>query len=207
MRFIGDVHGKFDHYEKLIEGVESSIQIGDLGVGFCTLDPQGVVQCPKPPYEAMKRAGSHRFIRGNHDNPTACRSESLWIEDGHIEGDMFFCGGALSASRAKRTEGLNWWPDEELSEAEFAAIRSAYLEMRPKLMVTHDCPHSIAEAVLKHHQVDKTVAQSRTRRTFQGMWGLHKPEIWIFGHWHLSMDRVIEGTRFICLDELKLIDI
>ena len=34
MRFIGDVHGKYGQYKKLIAEVDSSIQVGDMGVGF-----------------------------------------------------------------------------------------------------------------------------------------------------------------------------
>lgn len=207
MRFIGDVHGNFRQYERLIRDVDQSIQIGDMGIGFCTMKPDGVALCPAPPYEAMKRKGSHRFIRGNHDNPSECRKQGLCIADGYSEGNMFFCGGALSANRAKRTEGLNWWPEEELSLSELAEIRKKYLDERPKVMVTHDCPHSVAELLLRHHKIDKTVAPSRTRQAFQGMWDLHKPDIWIFGHWHLSMDKLISGTRFICLNELETIDL
>ena len=34
MRFIGDVHGKFTQYKRLIADVPASIQVGDMGVGF-----------------------------------------------------------------------------------------------------------------------------------------------------------------------------
>lgn len=206
MRFIGDVHGRFEQYESLIGEVGQSVQIGDMGIGFCTKDDNGVVICPNPPYEAMRREGIHRFIRGNQDDPNECRSQELWIEDGHIEGDVFYCGGALSAGREHRTEGLNWWPDEELSDSEFVGVRERYLEQKPKLMVTHDCPYFVAEEILRLHQIDKPVALSRTRKSFEDMWEFHKPDTWIFGHWHLSMDKVISGTRFVCLDQLEVID-
>ena len=116
---------------------------------------------------------------------------------------MFFCGGALSVNLKGRTEGLNWWPDEELSGPDFARIREKYLDEKPAIMVTHDCPHEVAQAVLLHNEIDKGVAISRTRQAFQGMWERYKPDTWVFGHWHLSMDKVISGTRFICLAELE----
>ena len=97
----------------------------------------------------MKHEGNHRFIRGNHDDPAACRSQSLCITDGHSEADMFFCGGALSVNLKGRTEGLNWWPDEELSDPDFASIREKYLDEKPAIMVTHDCPHEVAQAVFQ----------------------------------------------------------
>lgn len=207
MRFIGDVHGKFVEYERLITGVPRSVQLGDMGIGSCTVNPHGFVERPNPPYGAMTRRGDHRFIRGNHDDPAECRRQPLWIPDGHVEADMFFCGGALSANLKNRTEGLNWWPDEELSASQLAAIAEKYLDTRPLLMVTHDCPHSVAEAMLRHENIDKSVAPSRTRQAFDSMWNACKPDTWIFGHWHLSFDKVISGTRFICLNELETIDL
>ncbi len=207
MRFIGDLHGEFQQYERLIGEVEQSVQVGDMGIGFCSVGEDGVVMRPQPKYETMKRQGNHRFIRGNQDDPSECRNNSLWIADGTSEGDVFYCGGAKSANRTNRTEGLNWWPDEELSESEFAIVREKYLDARPRLMVTHDCPHPVAPAILRHHQIDKPVALTRTRKSFQAMWELHKPEIWIFGHWHLSFDQQIAGTRFICLDILETIEL
>ena len=207
MRFIGDVHGEFQQYERLIAEVDQSVQIGDMGIGFRQSNADGVVECPIPPYETMKREGNHRFIRGNQDDPGEVIGHELCIADGHIEGDTFYCGGALSANRANRTEGLNWWPGEELSANELLVVRAKYLDNKPKLMVTHDCPHSVAETILRHHQLDKTVAPSRSRHSFQEMWELYKPDIWVFGHWHLSMDKIIAGTRFICLDKLEVIDL
>ena len=33
-RLIGDVHGHFRAYERLISDCEGSIQVGDMGIGF-----------------------------------------------------------------------------------------------------------------------------------------------------------------------------
>jgi len=207
VRFIGDVHGNFEQYKNLIESVGESIQVGDMGFGFSVAASDGISTFPEPPFDLMRRAGNHRFIRGNQDDPAACKNQPLCITDGHSEDDMFFCGGALSVNLKGRTKGLNWWPEEELSDSELANIAQKYLDEKPPLMVTHDCPHEIAQAILSHHDIDKAVAISRTRQAFQGMWERHKPNTWIFGHWHMSLDKLISGTRFICLSELETIDI
>jgi hypothetical protein len=34
IRFIGDVHARFDNYRSFIEGSSYSIQVGDFGIGF-----------------------------------------------------------------------------------------------------------------------------------------------------------------------------
>lgn len=213
IRFIGDVHGKYEGYKRLIKDFPRSIQVGDMGVGFKNW--HGEIK-GNPPHYAMV-AGDHRFIRGNHDNPEECAKHSQWIPDGHVEGNMMFCGGAVSIDRAYRTEGYSWWKDEELSTEELNRIVDKYSTVKPRIMVTHDCPETVAEQVLNsivvlgkpssgYTKLDPQHA-SRTRQAFHNMWIMHSPEIWIFGHWHVLFDHVLRGTRFICLPELGHIDL
>jgi hypothetical protein len=205
MRFIGDVHGKFSRYRELIRNVPASIQVGDMGVGFRRWPDGG--ECANPPHHAMIK-GNHRFIRGNHDNPEACSRHSQFISDGHVEEGMMFVGGAVSIDREFRTEGFDWWPDEELSYAELYAITDKFVATKPRIMVSHECPESVADVMMALSGRRKLDWPSRTRQAFEAMWrGYHKPALWIFGHWHHSFDHVIEGTRFICLAELQHIDL
>ena len=73
--FIGDVHGKFGPYKRICKEYRDTIQVGDMGVGF--IDRYTNRSYSNPPHYAMK-AGNHRFIRGNHDNPGVCRKHSQW---------------------------------------------------------------------------------------------------------------------------------
>ena len=215
IRFTGDVHGLYERYRKIIRDVPRSIQVGDMGVGFRRLGGarHGAPE-RNPPHYAMVR-GDHRFIRGNHDNPEACRKHSQWIPDGHFEDGMMFVGGAVSADRALRAEGYDWWPDEELSPAELKPLVNFYVMNRPRVMVTHDCPEEVAGIILSRFPVlgpAKRETLSRTRLALQEMWAAHPPELWIFGHYHVSFDHVLHsgretGTRFICLAELEYRDL
>ncbi len=208
MRFVGDVHGKYRAYKRLITEVPSSIQVGDLGVGFFKW-PHGD-PCANPPYDPMVAHGA-RFIRGNHDNPSACLKHSQWIPDGTTENGMMFVGGADSIDKALRIEGYSWWPDEELSFAALNGITDRYLSSKPRVMVTHDAPQEVAEALYDQAasfgRKSAKLEPTRTRQALQSMWSGHSPDLWIFGHWHLSFDRVLRGTRFICLAELEHKDI
>lgn len=199
--FIGDVHGKYRRYKRIIAGRRNSIQVGDMGVGF--LQPDGKPH-QNPPHYLMAPNG-HRFIRGNHDNPAVCRFQSQWIPDGRIEGDMMLIGGAWSDDRDWRTEGHNWWPDEELSIAEFGALAAAYAQKRPRIMVTHDCPTGLARRMYVLCGLEMP-APSRTQTALQAMFETHQPDLWLFGHYHVSADLVVEGTRFVCLAELEARD-
>lgn len=209
VRFIGDVHGKYERYRAILENSPPSIQVGDLGVGFRRLGGHRDGEFQRnPPYYAMHP--HHRFIRGNHDNPGECKKNSQYIPDGTIENDIMFIGGAVSIDKKLRTEGYSWWPDEELSTEELNRLVDVYAVTKPRIMVTHDCPESIAEIMVGLGGVGLKLEPefaSRTRQALQAMLEIHRPEIWLFGHWHVPFDQVINGTRFICLAELQAIDL
>lgn len=210
MKFIGDVHGKYARYKNLIKKSKDTIQVGDMGVGFRKLngDCHDSNFHVNPPYDRMVE-GNHRFIRGNHDNPTVCKNHSQCIDDGHVEGDMMFIGGAVSIDRAFRQEGYNWWADEELSHKELINLTDKYIQVKPRIMVTHTCPEFLTStmAYAANRGEKLTGFPSVTQQAFDGMIYHHRPELWIFGHWHVDFDSIIDGTRYICLDELSTIDI
>lgn len=210
VRFIGDVHGKFNRYEKILELGIPTIQVGDMGVGFRRVGGYRDGEIHRNPPHTKMFAGNHRFIRGNHDNPAECEKHSQCIQDGDIEDGMMFIGGAVSIDREFRKEGYSWWPDEELSTEELGALYEKYLEIKPEVMVTHDCPEGVAAELarvsLRVEKLDPRFA-SRTRQVFHNMWVGHSPKLWVFGHWHVSFDHVLNGTRFVCLAELEWKDL
>jgi hypothetical protein len=204
MRFIGDVHGKFRRYRELIRDVEKSIQVGDMGVGF--IDPRTEEMQANPPFDAMSQ-GSHYFIRGNHDNPGVCRTQPYWIADGTMHEGVFCVGGGLSIDRDWRIAGYTYWPDEELSMAEFSKIIDVYEKIKPDIVVSHDCPESVSDILCSQHNLRKFNDPSITRRGLQAMFEVHQPKYHFFGHWHVSTHAVIEGTEFRCLAELEVFDL
>lgn len=203
LRIIGDVHGKFGRYREIIRDVPFSIQVGDMGCGFRNRMGEWTAN---PPYAAMSQ-GRHLFLRGNHDNPEVCKRQKYWIRDGSVVDGIYCLGGAVSIDRAWRTEGFDWWPDEELSYAELARKIEEYAAIKPEIVVTHDCPASVAERILVTFNKAKIEDGSRTREALQTMLDIHQPKEWYFGHWHVSLSFVQGRTTFRCLDELEFVDI
>jgi len=196
--YIGDVHGKYSQYKAIIRTHPNTIQVGDMGIGFRKY-PHGNYQT-NPPYDEMVKTGA-RFIRGNHDSPEACRRHTQWICDGYVENDTMFIGGGYSIDWQYRIEGFSWWKDEQLNQDQMNTLIDVYLAAKPRVMVTHECPTTAALAIPhSHHWNDR----SRTEQFLQSLWELHKPELWVHGHHHVSVDHVIEGTRFVCLAELEV---
>lgn len=207
VRFIGDVHGKFNRYERLIEDVPFSIQVGDMGVGFLRLREGMLTPSSNPPFDAMSK-GRHLFIRGNHDNPEVCKRHKYYIPDGTLLDDKIFClGGATSIDKAYRVEGIDWWRDEELSYEELDKLIVRYAELKPSVVCTHEAPQSIANEILAAFNKTKIGDSSNTRDALERMFYLHQPKYWVFGHWHQSMSFERNGTKFQCLNELESVDI
>jgi predicted phosphodiesterase len=207
-RLIGDCHGlKYDLaiiLDALPEDITQVIQIGDLGVGF------GQGDYWHEDLDRMLKTANAKWIRGNHDNPKACKKMSTWIPDGKIENDWMFIGGAWSIDYAWRTKNVNWWEDEELSYVELEQLISIYDTVRPRVMVTHDIPYSVASKLFFSEGsplYGKRQYKTRTGSALDAMFQVHKPELHIFGHWHYDVDEVIDGTRFVCLNELSIADV
>lgn len=126
-----------------------------------------------------------------------------------------FIGGAQSIDKAYRVEDFSWWPDEELSIKELGCLTDLYIERKPRIMVTHDCPEEVATAILATILISgptKTEFHSRTRQAFQAMFSAHSPDLWIFGHYHIPFDHILhagreKGTRFICVPMDAYLDI
>jgi len=116
-------------------------------------------------------------------------------------GDLFFASGAWSIDRAWRTEGIDWWQDEELSAAQMREAFELYVEKKPRVVVTHDAPSSLFEKGGPMALAD--FSPSATAQFLERCFEEHQPELWIFGHHHRSRDFELRGTRFRCLDELE----
>jgi predicted phosphodiesterase len=207
-RFVGDIHGhKYELslvLDNLPEDVTSVIQVGDMGVGF----GQGDYWLESLEY--MLSAVNGRFIRGNHDHPAICKTMTSWIPDGKVENDIMFIGGAWSIDYQRRTKDYDWWEDEELSYEELNRLVSVYDAVRPRIMVTHDIPHSVASKLFFAEGrpfYGRGQYRTRTASALDAMLDIHKPDLHIFGHWHFDVDEIIDGTRFICLNELSYADV
>jgi predicted phosphodiesterase len=196
MWFIGDVHGNFFRYGWILRNKECSIQLGDMGLGF-----------PKTPMGALPAHDTHKFIRGNHDNPAVCQAHPNYLGDyGFIENiSLFFVSGGLSVDRRMRKEKVNYWPDEQLTVPSLQSMVDLYVEKKPRIVVTHDCPEVVAW--LMQNDKQKLEDVSDTRDYLQAAFEQHKPEFWMYGHWHKTQRKTIDSTEFVCVGELDAVEL
>lgn len=192
-RLIGDVHGHYEHYLPLLREAQSTIQIGDLGLDYTIL--------------SSVDAKRHRVFGGNHDNYDTMGNWPHFLGDYGVHtvdgfGDIFFIRGGISIDRHRRKEGVSWWEKEELSMAQCYAAINEYKRVKPKFVLSHECPQSIVPSVTQ----SSLVIPSRTKQLLEEMFAAHQPERWVFGHYHTSWNTSINNTLFTCLDHLECLD-
>lgn len=196
MRYIGDIHGDRHLYTKAIEGCDESIQVGDYGIGFITLSDLAL--WPTVIGDTNTR---HTFIRGNHDNPSVCDNLPTFIGAGKDERhpDHFFVGGGYSLDKDYRTPGLDWWPEEQYDQYRMMILLQQYERMKPRIMVTHEAPSGVVDRMFTSEMNKVKFPPSQTSAFLQLFLEAHRPEHWIFGHWHKTAVLVDQGTMFQCL--------
>ena len=200
---IGDTHGLIDSYIRLTRKYDYTVQIGDMGFNY-----NRIINEVNP--------NNHRFFGGNHDN------YSILDIVPHNLGDFgerqlngtkfFFVRGAFSIDVAYRQPMFSWWPNEELSEGQFLNCLEMYQLIKPDLVLTHEAPSAIVD-MIGNHQVLRNFGfnpetfESRTQYYLQLMLDYHKPSMWVFGHHHKDVNITYKGCEFICLNELKTLEI
>lgn len=195
LTLVGDVHSNVADYVRLVEDSECSVQLGDLGFDYSLLERLDPAR--------------HRFVPGNHDNyaalpPHALGDFGLWripgAEPEDLSGEVFFVRGAVSIDRFSRTENLDWFAQEELSDEQFAEAIRLYAEVKPDFVISHDGPSSVTRYLTNYRSI------SRTNLALQRMLEIHRPKRWFFGHHHFTWGKEIEGTLFLCIGELAALD-
>jgi Icc-related predicted phosphoesterase len=193
--FIGDVHGKVHEYKKITDKCEFSICVGDFG-----FQPEwGWFR----KYIQQKEHRCHVVNMGNHDYipyvnvDGSCGNHSVLNFNGSA---IFTVRGADSIDKHLRIEGLDWFANEELNYQEQLEAFDEYVKVKPEIVVSHDCPQSVMEKIFK---IGWSYGKSQTRTMLHMMFQEHQPKLWVFGHHHQSKDVQINGTRFVCLNELE----
>jgi hypothetical protein len=199
LRIIGDIHGYIEIYQRLVQPVEYSVQLGDMGWGGE----------PKKFFETLNQidASRHRIVAGNHDDYGQMSahflgdygSYSIPLHEGMFE--FFFIRGAYSVDRAMRLPGLSWWDNEQLTWEQGWSCLDVYREVKPRTVFTHDCPEEICYLLGVHTRTDwGGFRPTVTHRILQSCFEVHKPELWVFGHHHKRFREEYKGTTFLCLD-------
>jgi hypothetical protein len=213
----GDWHGNEEWAVSVIRRVPALLpsesqrlilHLGDFGIWP---DKAGLVYLDRVS-EALAEAGAELwFVDGNHEDFD--RLDQLDRKpgaDGRVKvvpGVMHLprgyrwswhglswlaCGGAVSLDRAVRTEGVDWWPQEEITTAQEVAISTGG---HADVMVCHDCPSGVAHTFAHPppEWAPEDLARSDAhRRRVQRIVDAVMPTYLMHGHLHRAYQRTCD---------------
>lgn len=161
---LGDIHGSYLESRLAISlaheyGTKVVVQLGDFGIWAGDYGKHFISNLHA---ELEKNDMMLYFVDGNHENFPLLYTYPI-VTDGtrpitdrivHLPrgfrwtwNDVTFLalGGAHSVDRQMRKEGVDWWPEEHITDAD---ITTASAGGRVDIMITHDSPHSALNRVV-----------------------------------------------------------
>jgi calcineurin-like phosphoesterase family protein len=143
------------------------------------------------------------FVDGNHEDFT--RIEDFRIRDGQLvswlprgyrwewHGRTWLAlGGGVSLDKAIRTEGRDWWPQEEITSAQAWDVITAG---PADVMVTHDCPGGVVHAFPPpppFWDLRDMARSAAHRERLQRVVDVVRPSHLLHGHLHIGYQRTAD---------------
>lgn len=218
--FVGDLHDNIDAFIHTTDlataaGAATIIQTGDFGFHHpADLELLQIILDERTP------AIDYRIIDGNHEDftllnpdaaePTALTRSITYMPRGlrsTVAGvDMLFLGGATSTDRKWRTEGVDWFPAEHITDAQVdRAITAVGTAPSPvDILVTHEtgsAAFTVLAAGSDHAQnkVADPLSQADRARIDRVLTAVH-PAVHIHGHHHTRFAAPLDGELTGTLD-------
>ncbi len=212
VNFIGDTHGNIQWTMHVIQrayeaGVRILYHVGDFGLWP---GPRGKKYLIKV-NQLLRHFGMKMYIiLGNHEDYNRVKfmrtDEDGWLylkdyenlrfaPRGHVwlhdEVKMAAMGGAASVDRMLRTEGVSWWPEEEITAEDVEAMRVNFAATgwdRVDVMITHDAPagfHRVGMSPKPNWLTPEREYESwQSRLKLRDAMDIVAPRVVTAGHWH-----------------------
>jgi hypothetical protein len=122
------------------------------------------------------------------------RGNTLTLPDGR---NVLFMGGAHSIDEDAREPGIDWFPQEAITEADIHNLP----DMEIDIVISHTCPVEIFDKLSKmtgmiSHDIDSS------RGALSYVLERYRPALWYFGHFHVYATGKTRGVRWFCLDKV-----
>ena len=220
---VGDVHGEWEILSGLIKDAKPELVIccGDFGyypqmVGQTVLSSTGRRRKILSVAEGLKNGKTKvLFCDGNHEDHWSLRA----LVDTEIAPNVFymprgstyilpdkrkilFMGGAYSIDKPARRFGYDWFPEEQISNADVMRCPNEAID----IVVSHTCPKRLRPQILKRkNSVGLGFDIPDTSEdALEYILNSYQPKYWYFGHWHMYMSGqlVTPNTKWYMLNAI-----
>lgn len=201
--FLGDVHGEWSKMDRVIHAAHNRhpeiariFQVGDLGEGFQNI----------PKYIPSHQINVKPIVAidGNHEHFDKLEANQGWNNENleylgrgqtrFIEGkNILGFGGTWSIDKHLRTQGVDWFPQEEPTQRQFWDFVDVG-EFGQDIVISHD----FAEEFQMREIYPAIPGHRSTRVLLQQVWELVRPKFWFFGHYHDFAQGEYCGTKWYC---------
>jgi hypothetical protein len=203
---VGDVHGEFGTLNTLINRRKPDMIIacGDFGYwpkfkGFTVNDIklQGakmLMWCDgnHEDFWSLKDRDSDEIAPGIFYMP---RGSTYTLPDGRV---IMFMGGAHSIDKNMRTVGIDWFPEETITQSDIYKLPDIDVD----IFITHTCPAELVPIMVKDRFSGKDYEPSN--KALSHLWELYKPDLWYFGHWHYFKQGILHNkTKWTALSAAR----
>ncbi len=194
---VGDIHGEFKKLNELINKKRPELIICCGDFGFWPNFSSGTF------LKDIKLQGAKLlWIDGNHEDHWSLkerttdelapnifympRGSTYKLDDGRT---IMFMGGAHSIDKHLRREGVDWFPEETITQKDLYDLP----QVKVDIFITHTCP---AELVHDMIQFNSFKDMEPSNRALSELWKIYKPDLWLFGHWHIYKEGMLLGTKW-----------
>lgn len=204
---LGDTHGRIDVVIRAIAAaraarVDTIFQLGDFGFVWPGHNKLADL------HQLLDDAGMRMIVLdGNHDHHQGL-AETAWhqypwlryMPRGTVETfgqtRVGFLGGAASIDRDNRTVGVNWWPTEEITDADVEALAPC------DVLLTHDAPEVPPKLPAWPFPVSAQIdrALGRSREMVARAVERACPRLLVHGHYHFAYRSTFRDTQIVGLD-------
>lgn len=220
--YTGDIHGEVFRVSEMISRYEITpndiiVLLGDVGMNYYgnqhgdrrrkkKLNSFGIrILCIHGNHEMRPETLNTYCEKQWHEGTVYVEEEFpnlLFAKDGEVY-DLDGCktiaiGGAYSVDKWYRLQcDLNWFPDEQPSDAIKARVEQKLSETNWKIdiVLTHTCPYRYIPREAFLSGVDQSTVDDSTEKWLDTIAGQLNYQAWFCGHWHI--DKRIDKMHFL----------
>lgn len=151
------------------------------------------------------------FIDGNHEDHDSLKARTsdevypnvFYLKRGSVidvNGKKVLCiGGGLSIDKHLRREGIDWFREETISDADFRNLPPQ--DEKIDWVFSHTAPNCVMNVMAKKKLIMGIPDPSSD--ALEQIMNIWKPKKWFFAHFHLRESFVVKGCKFECLGMIE----